>query len=336
LKRNKLDGLFLSSSANISYLTGFNSRDSYLLITKNKCIYITDSRYLQEAKKLSDRCCSIEKIIKSYPLTLAKLSAGLRIKRLGFEDRYLSYFWHRTIAAKLDRRTKFIPCCGPVEEIREVKTAREIRKIRFATKITKEALRFARGVISPGKTELEIAADLERFIKYRGGNGSAFRIIVAAGSNSSYPHHLTSKRKIQRNDIVLIDIGTDYQGYKSDLTRVFFLGKISPLVDGVFKVIKEAQTQAIKKVKPGIALRDIDLVARRRISEFGYGEYFIHNLGHGIGLEVHEAPHISSKEKKLAKVGMVFTLEPGIYLPGRFGVRIEDIVLVTEKGAVVL
>jgi len=326
----------LSSPANISYLTDSPSQDSYLLISKKDSFYLTDSRYLQIAKKTLGGRLSIEKIERSCYQTLQALCSRLRIKRLGFEERHLSYYSYRRIIGSLKGKTKLLPSGGIVEVSREIKSAKELNKIRHASRITKEALKYARGIVIPGKTELEIAADLERFIKYKGASDSAFKVIVASGSNSSYPHHLTSKRKIKKNDLVLIDIGVDYLGYKSDLTRVFFLGKISPLVHSVFDIIKEAQAQAIKKVKPGIPIRDIDLASRRRISEFGYGEYFIHNTGHGTGLEVHEAPNISSKETKLIKAGMVFTIEPGVYLPGKFGIRIEDLILVTKKGAVVL
>lgn len=336
LKKKKLDALILSSSANISYLTDSPSRDSYLLISKKDLIYLTDSRYLQVAKRTLGGRLTIKKIDRSFYQTLQALCSSLRVKRLGFEEKYLPYYSYRKITASLKGKVKLLPSGGVVEGSREIKSAKELNKIRQASRITKEALKFARRIVASGKTELEIAADLERFIKYRGASDSAFKVIVASGSNSSYPHHLTSKRKIKKNDIVLIDIGVDYLGYKSDLTRVFFLGKINPLVQSVFDIIKEAQTQAIKKVKPGIPVRDIDLTARRRISEFGYGEYFIHNTGHGIGLEVHEAPNISSKETKRIRAGMVFTIEPGVYLPGKFGIRIEDLVLVTEKGAVLL
>ena len=336
LEKNKLDALFLSSPANISYLTDSPSRDSYLLISKKESIYLTDSRYLQAAKETLRERFSIEKIDRSCYQTLQALCSRLSIKRLGFEEKHLSYYSYRRITSSLEGKAKLLPSGGVVEGSREIKSAKELNKIRHASRITKEALKFARRILTPGKTELEIAADLERFIKYKGASDSAFKLIVASGSNSSYPHHLTSKRKIKKNDLVLIDIGVDYLGYKSDLTRVFFLGKINPLVHNVFDIVKEAQTQAIKKVKPGIPIRDIDLASRRRLSEFGYGEYFIHNTGHGIGLEVHEAPNISSKESKLIKAGMVFTIEPGVYLPGKFGIRIEDLILVTKKGAVLL
>ncbi len=336
LKKKKLDALFLSSPANISYLTDSPCQDSYLLISKKDSIYLTDSRYLQAAKRTLRGRLSIENINRSCCQTLEALCSRLKIKRLGFEEKHLSYYAYRRITSSLKGKVKLLPSGGVVEGSREVKSAKELNKIRKASRITKEALKFARRILTCGKTELEIAADLGRFIKYKGANDSAFKVIVASGINSSYPHHLTSKRKIKKNDLVLIDIGVDYLGYKSDLTRVFFWGKIKPLVHSVFDIIKEAQTQAIKKVKPGIPIRDIDLASRRRISEFGYGDYFIHNTGHGIGLEGHEAPNISSKETKLIRAGMVFTFEPGVYLPGKFGIRIEDLVLVTEKGAVLL
>ncbi len=198
------------------------------------------------------------------------------------------------------------------------------------------ALAYIKQFLVPGVKEVEIVAELERFIRYQGARASAFDIIVASGPNSSYPHHLSGERKFKDNEPVLIDLGVDYQGYKSDLTRVFFLGKINVLARKVYDIVLKAQELAIRRIRPGAEMAEIDRVARAYIAKKGYAKNFTHNLGHGFGLEVHEDPRISGNEASAVKPQMTFTVEPGIYLPGKFGIRIEDMILVTSKGCEVL
>jgi Xaa-Pro aminopeptidase len=236
----------------------------------------------------------------------------------------------------MGREIKLVPTHGLVEEPRQIKAAEELKKIKKATQITIKALKFIKNIILPGKKEIEIAAELEHFIRYNGGGGSAFDIIVASGPNSSFPHHITSQRRIKNNELVLVDLGVEYQGYKSDLTRVFFLGKINLLIRRIYDIVRSAKDKAIKEIRPGVPIRKIDASARQYITKMGYGSFFSHSLGHGIGLEVHEAPSISAKEKSQLKAGMVFTVEPAIYLPNKFGIRLEDMVLVTEEGGKII
>ncbi|MFH0791476.1 MAG: Xaa-Pro peptidase family protein [Candidatus Omnitrophota bacterium] len=337
LKEQGLDGLVISSPYNISYLSGIISRDSLLIISEKANLYLTDSRYTEEAKnKLPVGLFKIEQINGSLSDLIAKLCKKFNFKRLGFEAKYLSFGEYQKLKEKLDKIAELIPVSAVIEDLRQIKTPREIDKIKEACRITIEALKFIRDFILPGKKEIEVAAELERFIRYNGAHASSFDIIVASGPNSSFPHHLTSERVIQNNEPVLIDIGVDYSGYKSDLTRVFFLGKISPLVNKIYGIILEAQARAIQKIKPAVKIGKIDGIARQYITKQGYGGFFGHNLGHGIGLEVHEAPNISSIETSQLRSGMVFTVEPGIYLAGKFGIRIEDMCLVTQKGVEVI
>jgi len=181
-----------------------------------------------------------------------------------------------------------------------------------------------------------VVGEIERFIRYHGASDKAFDIIVASGPNSSFPHHIPSQRKLKKDEPVLIDIGVDYQGYKCDLTRIFFLDRIKGLNLKIYDIVREAQGRAIGKVGPGCKISEIDKASRQYIAEKGYAERFCHNLGHGIGLDVHEAPQISSGEDAFLETGMVFTVEPGIYLPNKFGIRIEDMILVTQEGNEVL
>jgi Xaa-Pro aminopeptidase len=337
LEEKKLDGLIVSFAPNISYLTEFTSRDSYLLVSKKSNIYFTDSRYTQEAKERLKKDFSLKET-KGYSTfkLLARACAELGLSRIGFEARYLPYAEYSKIRGYLNKKTGLKPTHSLVENLRELKEPRELTKIKEATRITIAALKFIRKLIRPGKKEIELAADLERFIRYQGASKSAFDIIVAAGPNSSFPHHIPGEHKIRDNDVVLIDIGAEYSGYKSDLTRTFFLGKIDILAHKIYKTVLCAQEKAIANIKPDQKIADIDSASRQHITREGYGEFFGHNLGHGIGLEVHEEPHISPKEEKPLQAGMVFTVEPAIYLPRKFGIRIEDTVLVTHKGCEVL
>jgi len=336
LKGHGLDSLVLFSPANISYLTGYRSRDSYLVVSKKGSLYITDSRYTEEARVRLKGLLRVRQIKDSFSKTLASTCSEFGFKRLGFEERYLSFADYRKISRGLGKGTKFVPVWGLVEDPRRIKGADELKKIRKATSIAVAALRFAAKLIARGRREVEIAAEIERFIRYNGASMGSFDLIVASGANSAFVHHLTSGRKLGSNEPLLIDMGVDYYGYKSDLTRVFFSGKITLLIRRVYNIVREAQARAISKIRPGIKVKEIDAAAREYIAAEGYGSFFGHNLGHGVGLEVHEAPAISPKSEQELKAGMVITIEPGIYLPGKFGIRIEDMVLVTRDGCEIL
>jgi Xaa-Pro aminopeptidase len=335
LKKAGLDGIIVSSAHNITYLTHYRSRDAYLLISQKQDIYFTDPRYTEEAGK-NLKGIALKETRGSFFKLLAQACVSLGLKRVGFESSYLDFKQYQRIAEELKGKAGLFPVYGLIEEKRQIKSAEELEKIRKAAQITIEALRFIRDFIRPGIKEAEIAGELERFIRYNGGYASAFDIIVACGPNSSFPHHLTSQKRVSRGEPVLIDIGVDYEGYKSDLTRVFFSDKINSTFRKVYAIVRQAQDRAIKTIKPGVFINKVDAAARQYIARKGYGGFFSHGLGHGIGLAVHEEPRISQKEKDILKTGMVFTVEPAIYLPGRFGVRIEDMVLVTRKGCEVI
>ncbi len=336
LEKEYLDGLILSLPANISYLTRYTSRDSYLLVSQKQNIYFTDSRYIEEAKRSLKRCAVIKKINGSVFKIIADACRKLGLKRIGFEERNLAFAEYKKIEEGLNKAMELVPTHSLVEELRQRKDEEELGKIKKAIQITIAALNFIRSFVSPGKREIEVQAELEHFIRYNGACSSAFNIIVASGPNSSPPHYITSQRKIKNNEPVLVDIGVDYLGYKSDLTRVFFLGKINPLTKRIYDLVLTAQERAIAKIKPAVNISKIDTAARQYITQRGYGGFFGHNLGHGVGLEVHEEPHISGEVNNKLSQGMVFTVEPGVYLPNKFGIRLEDMLLVTQKGNEVL
>lgn len=335
LSQQNLDGLICSHPANVTYLTECPSREAYLLASPKQSIYFTDFRYLEEAKKRL-KSISLKQVNGSVFGLIAAGCNQLKLKRVGFEERYLPYAEYKKISQGLKAEAKLVPTHSLVEELRQIKSRAELQKIKKATQITVSALKFIRPRLKPGKKEIEVAAEIERFIRYQGASNAAFEMIIASGRNGAFPHHLTSQRRLKNREPVWIDLGVEYQGYKSDLTRVFFLGKISPQVARIYDIVRLAQDKAIQGIKPGVAIDKIDRLARQYIAQQGYGGFFGHSLGHGIGLEVHEAPHISGKESQVLQPGMVFTIEPAIYLPGKFGIRIEDMVLVTRKGVEVL
>jgi len=336
LARENLDALIVSSGANISYLTEFSSSDAYLLVSRKEQIYFTDSRYSEEVRPKLKSVASLKKISGSVFELIARTSLDLGLKRIGFEERHMPFAEYKKIKESLKAKAYLIPTHNLIENLRQVKEPREIAKLRLALKITALALEFIKGFIRPGIKELEVAAELERFIRYHGAIGAAFDIIVASGPNSAFPHHRPGQRKLQNGEPVLIDVGVDYSGYKSDLTRVYFLDKINNLTRRVYGIVLKAQEKAIRWIKPGVEIARVDGLARKYIADKGYVKYFGHSLGHGIGLETHEAPSISAKNDGILVPGMVFTVEPGVYLPGKFGVRLEDMVLVTKKGCEVL
>ena len=335
LRNNSVDALLVSKEANVSYLCGYPCRDSYLLVHPKKTIFITDFRYVEEARKNIPgvKVFQYDNLFKDT----AALAKRLKIRRLGFEAKDLNFAEYSKIRSYLGHKTKLKDTFNIVETLRQTKDPQEINFIRQAIKITGQTFEFIQKFLKPGIKELEIAAEIEHFIRYQGAKMSAFNILIASGPNSSLPHALISSRKIKPGEPILIDIGVDINGYKSDLTRVFFLDKIPNVQRRIYGIVQEAQDKAIAEVKPGRIIADIDSIGRKHIEEQGFGRYFGHSLGHGIGLEVHEEPSISSKNKaQRLEEGMVFTIEPGIYLPGKFGIRLEDMVLVTKKGAQVL
>lgn len=335
LMRKRLDSILLVHPANISYLTGFPTQDSYLLINKERNLLITDSRYLTEYRNnLKNSDIEIFESNKNLPQTLKQINKKVRINNLAFEQEHLSFSLYQRLKSVIEK--KLIPTNELVESLRITKDPDEIKLIKKALSITLDTYRHIKRILKPGIKELELAAEIERYIRIKGATNTSFDIIVASGSNSALPHAQKTGRKIRNNEPILIDMGVEYKGYKSDLTRVLFLGKMNTLFKEVYTVVQTAQKKAKDAIRPGVSIEYIDKVARQHITKSGFGKYFNHSLGHGIGLETHELPKIAQKNKKKLKPGMVFTLEPGIYLDNKFGVRIEDVVLVTKTGKEIL
>lgn len=333
LKSNALDSILITNQANVAYLSGFPGHDSMILITLDEDFFITDSRYIEEAEKALDGFHVKLVEISTYD-TVSEIIRENRSKKIGFEAMDLPYGVAIRLY-KLIKNAKLIPCKEMVEEIRSVKDSDEIALIRESVRLNKKVFDVVSGRVEPGISEKALAMMVESAFINEGAR-PAFEPIIASGENASKPHAVPGRVKIKNNSFVMIDIGVKLNGYCSDLTRMITLGRVKDKFKKVYSVVKAAQDRAIGMIRPGARARDIDAAGRDHIKDGGFGKYFAHSLGHGVGLSVHEKPTISSIGEGLIAPGMVFTVEPAIYIPKFGGVRIEDMVLVTDKGCEVL
>jgi Xaa-Pro aminopeptidase len=336
LKDQKIEALLLNSEANVSYAAGFRAPDSYGIATAHGLTLITDFRYTADFTRLAPAHVNVIATHKTFFKTICGLLKKESIKKVGFESRSLSFAECQTLLDLSKKKITWIPLKETLERLRVLKDEEELGYIRKAVRITLKAYAFIEKKIKEGVTELSLAAEIERFIRLQGATSSAFDTIVASGPNSSYPHARISDRTLKKGDTIVMDMGVTVDGYKSDLTRTFFLGRINPVVRRVDAIVRCAQERALRAVKPGASIKSIDLAARNYIEEKGFGKNFGHACGHGVGLEVHEAPFLNKKNNSPLEKGMVFTVEPGIYLPGDFGIRMEEMALVTRDGVEVL
>jgi len=336
----RLDALLVSDEHNVSYLSGAQGIDARLLINlkaRRPNLFITDPRFLYQAEE-QVKGFRLEVIGRrqSYFGSLAQVLSSRPLKRIGFEAKALSFAEVEQLKKKLPRQAELVPTYDIVEGLRVIKDDSELKLIKKAADITKGGLKYIKKFVKPGQRECDIANRLHSYLRQNGAEDVAFPIIVVSGKRTAWPHAPVSSRKLTKNDVVVIDAGACFKGYNSDLTRTFFLGRINPTLKKCYEVLEQAQAKAIKAVRPGLKISQLDRVARSHIAACGFGKNFLHNLGHGVGLNVHEAPAISGKNKDVLRSGMVFTVEPGIYLPSIGGVRIEDVLVVTKSGCSIL
>ena len=337
LKDFKLDAFLLSNPVNINYLTYFDKEtDGYLFVTPSKLIYFTFFVFWEEAKTNS---LWQAKLVENKNIfeEVAKEAKKLKIKRVGFEAKFLRFAEYEKLKEELAKKDiEFIETFDLVEEARMIKEKQEINFIKKATSITLEAFAFLKEIIQEGVSEKFLAREAEKFLKIKGDIKIAFPSIVAFGKNTSFPHHLPGEKKLEKEDIVLADLGAKYKGYCADLTRIIFWDKMPHHLKKIYDLVKKAKEESIRKIKPGKKAKEIDKVAREIIEKKGWGKFFGHGLGHGVGLEVHEKPFISPKSEDIIKENMVFTIEPAIYFPHKFGIRLESIVKVNSQGAEII
>lgn len=335
LKKDNIGGILIAKEPNVSYLSGFSGSESRLLLSCDKeKFFLTDFRYIAQAKKELKRFRIIQ--TKGSPLKeVSVLCDELRIRRLAFESASLSYREYRMLK-RLVKKVKLIPTVDLVENLRKIKSQEELGMIKRAVKVAVSCVDFIRRNLRLGVTEKEFAARIDYFIRTNGGDDTAFKTIVASGANSVMPHSIVTKRVIKKNDSILIDFGVRLSGYNTDLTRIFSLGRINSRYKKIYTLLRDAQKLAIEQIRPGIRISDIELSARAFLKTKGLERFFGHSLGHGIGLEVHELPKISKDNKDFLRENMVFTIEPGVYIPNEAGFRKEDMVVVTKTGCEVL
>ncbi len=333
IKTSKCDALLITSIENIRYITGFTGSSGFLLVKEGGGIFFTDSRYMEQAGG-EVKGHEVREYKKRFPeLASEIISAGF--KNVGFEDSNLTYQAWQELKKELGP-VRLVPLKKSLDLLRGVKTKGELRLISRAIEIANGGFERLLPSIRPGVREDELAVELEYQMRKGGADGLSFDVIVASGSRSALPHGSPSNKILKAGDPVVFDFGARYKGYHSDETATVFVEKASERLWKIYHIVKEAHDRAIDSVKPGIKFSDIDKVTREFIGKAGFGKYFGHGTGHGVGLNVHEGPSISSNSEGIVEEGMVFTIEPGIYIPGLGGVRIEDMVVVTKSGCKVL
>jgi Xaa-Pro aminopeptidase len=331
LSKKKLGCLIVVKPANVCYVTGFSGDDSWAVITPKTVYLVTDSRYTEQA---AGECRNCEIIERKGPITqaTAKIINGLKnVRTIGVESS-CSIAVFKALQKKIKNRLR--PAADIIEQTRVIKDDSETAEIKKAADIAAQALKKILKDIKAGISENELAGKLDLQIRLSGGKTS-FETIVAFGPNASRPHHQPGNRILKTNDTVLIDFGAKYKGYCSDITRCFAVGRPDALYKKVYKAVKEAHDEAIKTVKSGVKIVKVDSAARKTIAKYDLPVYG-HGTGHGLGLEIHEGPTLTKKIRGRLKTGMVCTIEPGVYIPGKLGVRIEDDVLVTKTACKIL
>ncbi len=340
MKELRLDGVLLTHPPDLAYLTNFTGDDSVGLVTEKDIHLVTDFRY-QEQAALEAGWLKVTMRDGKMSEACAKAIATAKVKRIGFEANFTTVGQVDALQTELKKAkgpaVELVPLEDVMTNVRKVKDDHEVDLIRKSVGIAEEAFDSIRGEIKVGQTENYLAGLLVFELRSRGASNSSFPVIVAAGSNSSLPHYRPGETLVQRDQPLLIDWGALFKGYCSDLTRTLMVGRVSPKMKEIYKVVYEAQEAAIKFLRPGVTTQQADRVARDVIDAAGYKEQFGHGLGHGIGREIHELPSMrkTGGEEEL-RPGMIVTVEPGIYITGEGGVRIEDDVLITHSGCEVL
>ncbi len=341
LPENGVDGVWIVQPENRRYLSGFRASDllitessGSLLITGDDCLLMTDSRYTEEAAREAP---GFE--VKTYregPLEgLSGFLAEGRVRRLGFEKDYVTWGLHQELEKRLLELSvpvQLVPLPGIVEDMREIKGETEVEALRESGKRLCAVMEGTIEFMRPGLTERQVAWKVEELTREVGAQEAAFPPIVASGPNSALPHAVPTDRILRESEPIILDLGVKLDGYCSDMTRTVFIGHPPPEFKEIYGIVRRAQTAAMEAIHPGIESTSADKTARDIIHEAGFGSFFGHGLGHGVGLAVHEGPRLAPRKPVTLKKGMVTTVEPGIYIPGKGGVRLEEMVLITGEG----
>ncbi len=330
-----IDAVIIRGEYNRRYLSGFTGSNAYLYISKNAKKFLTDFRYIEQA---TNQCPDYEVVDylkggKTLNDTLNEIIIKDGAKTIGFEDSVLSYKEYKGFEDGL-KDVELKPIGDAVEQIRMIKDEEELKAIKMAAAIGDKAFSHILTYIKPGVTEIQVALELEHFLKHNGASQLSFESIVASGKHSSLPHARPTDKEIELGDFVTLDFGCVYNGYCSDMTRTVVVGKASEKQKEIYETVLEAQLKSLAALKEDCVGKEVDKVARDVIINKGYGDNFGHGLGHCVGLFIHEEPRLSPKDETTFKENMVVTVEPGIYVPNFGGVRIEDLVCVTKDGII--
>jgi len=333
IRKNALDALLITSSSNRDYLLDVETPvEGLCLITNDSTYFFTDFIYFREAKsKISDGW-SIKLVQQKSTKSLSEILKYHNIKKLGIESDYITLSKYQDL--KKIKKMELVPVKNLVEMLRIIKDEDEIENIRKACVLTVKGFSYILKILKPGITEKKVAYELDCFLNKDACVG--FDTIVASGVRSSFPHGVPSDKKLCYGDAVLMDFGAKYKGYHADFTRTVFIGKADRKKKTLYSLILESQQRAIEKIRDGIFCEKVDTEARSLIEKMGYGKYFGHSLGHGVGRNIHEKPHLGKENKSPLKENMTVTVEPAVYLPDKFGIRIEDTVLVKKNGCEIL
>ena len=331
IEKRGAEALLITEPVNVRYLTGFTGSNAFLLLTGRSAHLLTDSRYTLQARSEVGRPWRVRIYKDSVFKELASIAAKEGVKVLGFEGCRIAF---DTVGAlrRVFKGVKLRSLGAVVESARVVKDRFEIASIRSAIELSEKGFKAARRVVRAGGTERDVALAIERAVKRGGADSLSFETIVLAGRRGALPHGKPSGKVIKAGQLVVVDMGVFKGGYASDETRTLSVGRATKKQKDIYGIVKEAHDRAIAKVAPGVVASEVDRAARDCIKRAGYGRWFGHGTGHGVGLEIHEGPTIGPKSETVLEEGMVFTVEPGIYIPGWGGVRIEDMVLVTAEG----
>lgn len=329
LTENEIDALLITNPFNRRYMTGFTGTAGLVLISSDDAVFITDFRYVEQAEREIDGFRIVQHT-KTIIEEVAEHVKSMGLKVIGFEKDDMTFGQYEMYQEKLEVQLK--PVSNIVEKLRLVKTEDELSVLKQAAKIADDAFAHICTFIKPGVTELEVSNELEMYIRSQGATSSSFSTIVASGLRGALPHGVATDKVIETGELVTLDFGALYNGYISDITRTVAVGQPSEKLKEIYEVTLAAQELALKEIKPGMTGIEADAIARDYITSKGYGDAFGHSTGHGIGLEVHEGPALSFRSQTILEPNMVVTVEPGIYLAGIGGVRIEDDIVITNNG----
>ncbi len=334
MAEKKLDAFVVGYGPNVRYLTGFTGSNGMAVMLPHRAVFLTDPRYRIQASQEVD--CPVRVVSGPILPQVVALLGRLKSKRVGFEKARMSVEAYQAMKDALPMRSSLEPVAGWIERQRMLKSETEISAIRRSVELNSKAFEQAVKHLRPGMRESDLAAELDYRVRRQGAEGPAFDTIVAGGARTALPHAQPTRAALRRGKLVLVDMGAMLDGYASDMTRMLFLGKPDARVKRAYGAVLEAQLAAIDAVRPGVKAHAVDRAARRVLARHGLDRMFVHSTGHGLGLEIHEPPRVGKNDETLLEKGMAITIEPGVYIEGFGGIRIEDTVAVTGQGCDVL